>query len=300
MATAPERLRPLHTFPLPRLRWGNQRLFRCMKVNADGDFPSDRRLSPSEAESDGCNRITEGNSVIKRRSPNIPENFLKSALKPIDGDIVRTPRKDGEDNGIGIEAVREKLMFDFRLAADKMKVSIEKDFELPTSARPWNLRTRRAACKEPNNSAATGGSAKGAILRGEEPRSSNGKPSPVIAESPMSKAKSSRMGGLAAAARTAQCLEKREQLERPRFSISLSQEEIVSDFLAMTGTKPKRRPTKKRPKIVQKNLDSVFPGLWLTEVTLDQYKVPDFQEPRKRGRIEEQMGSGKFKLLFEC
>ncbi|XP_059643185.1 uncharacterized protein LOC132285041 isoform X2 [Cornus florida] len=280
MALAPERSRPLHHFTLPRLRWGNRRLLRCMKVNANDNAPSDRRSSPLEADSDGCNRIRDGNSVIKRRSLTIAEDFKKSPLKPIYGD------KDWDDNGI--EAFREKLMFDLRLVADKMKVPIHEDkaFEVPTPERPWNLRTPRAACKAPNDSGkgGGGGNGKGENLRSEERRNSNCNSSPVRAKS---QAKSSGMRGLAAAAATtAQCLEKREQCERPRFSISLSREEIVSDFLAMAGTKPNRRPTKKRPKIVQKNLDSLFPGLWLTEITLHQYKVPDFQEPRKRGRIE--------------
>ncbi|EEC71303.1 hypothetical protein OsI_03328 [Oryza sativa Indica Group] len=63
---------------------------------------------------------------------------------------------------------------------------------------------------------------------------------------------------------------------------------------ALTGGRPRRRP-RKRPRVVQRQLDrennttndpannntsnclvqSLFPGLWLTEITADAYKVPD-------------------------
>ncbi|KAJ6983870.1 hypothetical protein NC653_026630 [Populus alba x Populus x berolinensis] len=38
---------------------------------------------------------------------------------------------------------------------------------------------------------------------------------------------------------------------------------------------------KKRPRIVQKQMDALFPGLWLSEVTVDNYKVPEFAGERK-------------------
>ncbi|XP_076914718.1 uncharacterized protein LOC143573811 [Bidens hawaiensis] len=47
-------------------------------------------------------------------------------------------------------------------------------------------------------------------------------------------------------------LDKKE--ERPKFSIALSRKEIEEDFLAMTGKKPPRRPSK-HPKSVQTKLD---------------------------------------------
>lgn len=62
--------------------------------------------------------------------------------------------------------------------------------------------------------------------------------------------------------------------KKQKFSVSLSREEIEEDFLLLTGSKPPRRP-KKRTKTVQKQLDNVFPGLWLSSVTPDCYKVPD-------------------------
>lgn len=54
--------------------------------------------------------------------------------------------------------------------------------------------------------------------------------------------------------------------------ISLSREEIEEDVYALTGGKPARRP-KKWPKNVQKQLDNVFPGLYLVGVAADSYRV---------------------------
>lgn len=60
--------------------------------------------------------------------------------------------------------------------------------------------------------------------------------------------------------------------KRLRFSITLSREEIDEDIYALTGSKASRRP-KKRVKAVQKQLDTLFPGLWLASITPDSYKV---------------------------
>ncbi|XP_078174796.1 uncharacterized protein LOC144568351 [Carex rostrata] len=62
--------------------------------------------------------------------------------------------------------------------------------------------------------------------------------------------------------------------ERARFSLALSCDEIAEDIYAVTGSLPQRRP-KKRPRIVQKQVEMVYPGSWLREITLDLYKVPD-------------------------
>lgn len=144
-------------------------------------------------------------------------------------------------------------MFDLQAAADKMKVAIFKDGEEEDSSRPWNLRTRRAACKAPSPS---GGGGKSLTIERRKPGTS---PSRTDVSAP-------RRG---------------EKKERAKFSVSLSRQEIEEDFMAMTGHRPARRP-KKRAKNVQKQLDTLFPGLWLTEVTPDSYKVPDFPETGKR------------------
>ncbi|KAI3449065.1 hypothetical protein Pfo_005730 [Paulownia fortunei] len=67
-----------------------------------------------------------------------------------------------------------------------------------------------------------------------------------------------------------------EKKEKRKLSISvaLSKEEIEEDIFALTGSKPARRP-KKRAKNIQKQVDSVFPGLWLVSITADSYKVSE-------------------------
>lgn len=65
--------------------------------------------------------------------------------------------------------------------------------------------------------------------------------------------------------------------DKNKFSVSLSNEEVEQDFWALVRTKPPRRP-KKRPKLVQRQLDTLFPGLWLNEVTAESYKVHDVPE----------------------
>ncbi|KAM3344108.1 hypothetical protein P3S68_026199 [Capsicum galapagoense] len=63
-----------------------------------------------------------------------------------------------------------------------------------------------------------------------------------------------------------------KKVKRHRFSIALTREEIDEDIYSMTGSKAARRP-KKRVKTVQKQLDTLFPGLWLASITPDSYKV---------------------------
>ncbi|KAF0918439.1 hypothetical protein E2562_023586 [Oryza meyeriana var. granulata] len=65
-----------------------------------------------------------------------------------------------------------------------------------------------------------------------------------------------------------------DALDRPRFSVMLTSEEIEEDVYAVTGARPRRRP-RRRPRPVQKQLDLLFPGAWLSEITVESYRVPD-------------------------
>ncbi|KAK3163801.1 hypothetical protein QOZ80_1AG0008480 [Eleusine coracana subsp. coracana] len=65
-----------------------------------------------------------------------------------------------------------------------------------------------------------------------------------------------------------------EQLDRARFSVTLTAEEIDEDIYAVTGARARRRP-RRRPRPVQKQLDMLFPGSWLSEITAETYRVPD-------------------------
>ncbi|XP_031106201.1 uncharacterized protein LOC116010841 [Ipomoea triloba] len=92
------------------------------------------------------------------------------------------------------------------------------------------------------------------------------------------------------------------QLQKSKFSIALSGEDIEADFTAITGAKPPRKP-KNRPRAIQKEIDvikslnqniliftishlnsnflhtgflqDIFPGSWLMEITLDKHKIPE-------------------------
>ncbi|CAA6673211.1 unnamed protein product [Spirodela intermedia] len=113
----------------------------------------------------------------------------------------------------------------------------------PEAARPWNLRKRRAVCKEPSPAPAE------AMKRGQ----GNGQPAARLSE------RIPRM-------------KKTAEKERTKLFRELSRAEVEEDFIRMTGSKPPRRP-KKWPKAVQKRLEALSPGFQLTEITLDMYKT---------------------------
>ncbi|CAA7410435.1 unnamed protein product [Spirodela intermedia] len=113
----------------------------------------------------------------------------------------------------------------------------------PEAARPWNLRKRRAVCKEPSPAPAE------AMKRGQ----GNGQPAARLSE------RIPRM-------------KKTAEKERTKLFRELSRAEVEEDFIRMTGSKPPRRP-KKWPKAVQKRLEALTPGFQLTEITLDMYKT---------------------------
>ncbi|XP_071929076.1 uncharacterized protein [Coffea arabica] len=223
--------------------------------------------------------------------------------------------ENGDGGGDGIAAVREKLMLDLQIAADKMKDAIlreglEPDKQhdnLPSlvqapatlvatvattaseiaeaAARPWNLRTRRAACKAPSGngcSLAGAETSNGGSGDGSSPEKSlkvdlvkpnfGASPSRVAVAENNKSSPRLRSGG----ATTATASPSNEKKERAKFSVSITRQEIEEDFLAIAGRRPPRRP-QKRSKYIQKNLDTLFPGLWLIEITAEMYKVPETQ-----------------------
>ncbi|XP_078431193.1 uncharacterized protein LOC144703006 [Wolffia australiana] len=68
--------------------------------------------------------------------------------------------------------------------------------------------------------------------------------------------------------------EKREERSEKRrgFSRCLSKEEIEEDFLALAGSKPPRRP-RKHPRPVHKQIETIYPGLYLCEITPELYRT---------------------------
>ncbi|KAL3830889.1 hypothetical protein ACJIZ3_019691 [Penstemon smallii] len=169
-------------------------------------------------------------------------------------------------NNNEISAVREKVMLDLQTAADKMKESILKEGEVSTVSaeanRPWNLRTRRAACRNPVNECS-----------GKEALNVDLAKKPNIG-SQMKATAAAAAAGVVAVVEKSPRLRSGEKKERAKFSVALTKREIEEDFLGIIGHRSPRRP-KKRARNVQKQLDTLFPGLWLTEVTPDMYRVPE-------------------------
>ncbi|KAI7741695.1 hypothetical protein M8C21_007657 [Ambrosia artemisiifolia] len=234
-------LKPLHNFDLPCLKWGNQKLLRCMKVESKGDVSALHQ--PSLIGTRRRFKSSNDRTFYKFQS----SKKLKATVSGFG---------DGE-----IEATREKLMIDFQTEVGKMKDAILKgSYPSPVTSsvtvpanettscspadKPWSLRTRQvtSACKPPAR---------------------NGDVT-VVQEGEKSAAGDVSVSG--------------EKKEREKFSVSLSRREMEENFTAMAGRRPPRKP-KKRPRVIQKQLDTLFPGLWLSELTADLYRVPDDNEP---------------------
>ncbi|KAK6146857.1 hypothetical protein DH2020_020726 [Rehmannia glutinosa] len=282
MAMGTERSKPLHNFTLPcDLRWGNQRFLRCMKVNSGGQISPHHRI---DANSSGSSDHHHHHPIQQRRTTRDRDRERDKDSSPEfahgSPKVGRTPppaRRFGDDDGgDGIAAIREKVMLDLQTAADKMKdaffkdgleegeVSISRPLLPPPppppeaasaegeASRPWNLRTRRAACKIPipetgfvfgkNGGATAAGNGNNRV---DALKPNSGLPqirATAVQKSPIHR----NDGGVTAAIG--------EKQERAKFSVSLSKREIEEDFFAIVGHRPPRRP-KKRARIVQKQLD---------------------------------------------
>ncbi|XP_018724569.2 LOW QUALITY PROTEIN: uncharacterized protein LOC104435562 [Eucalyptus grandis] len=300
MAMGPERSKPLHNFTLPRLRWGSQRYMRCMKVAAADSSSAaaaaaDRR-SPARSHSSFQRRepgFERRRWFARDSDPGRRAGGIVGAAATAAGE---DDDDDDEDGGgdCGIEAVRQKLMFDLRAETDKMKDELlREEVESVAAAaaaaaaeeavaesgaaaaaaaaeesKPWNLRRggRRARLRSSSAAAAAAaGRVNSSPLRTEEAAAAGGndtKSSPRVLRG--------NSGG---------ATQKTE--ERAKFAVALKRKEIEEDFMEMVGHRPPRR-FKKRPKNVQKQLDLLFPGLWLTEISADTYKVDENPENGKR------------------
>ncbi|TKY69340.1 heat shock cognate 70 kDa protein [Spatholobus suberectus] len=195
-----------------------------------------------------------------RRSsaPNSDESTATwhKALEPASGEKLRLVGNGGGGDEDGIAVVRQKLILDLKTEADRMKDAILRNEE--EAVRPWNLRKRRAKVEAPVHA---GDGRK--VSKTDDKKRNHSSPA--------------RHDG---ASKLPQLRSGSDRTERVKFSLQLSKKEIEEDFMAMLGQRPPRRPNK-RPKVVQKQLDTLFPGLWLTEVTADSYKVIEAAENGK-------------------
>jgi len=185
----PERSKRLHNFTLPYLRWGQQRFLRCVKL------------------------------PHHNRSPSFPS----SSSSP-------SPDHRSHNGGLSGE-LRLDLVYD----ANRPKLSVlgnggdNNNGDVVAAARPWNLRTRRAACNEPPGDDSTRIIESSSSLRRHEIGVKRG---------------GSEDGGDS----------QQNKNEKVKFSVSLLREEIEQDFSALIGKRPPRRP-KKRPRLVQKQMN---------------------------------------------
>ncbi|KAF6993186.1 hypothetical protein CFC21_010113 [Triticum aestivum] len=65
-----------------------------------------------------------------------------------------------------------------------------------------------------------------------------------------------------------------DALDRPRFSATLSTEEIEEDIYALTGALPRSRP-RHCPPAVQNQINLLLPGSRLSEINAESYRVPE-------------------------
>ncbi|XP_061337063.1 uncharacterized protein LOC133284099 [Gastrolobium bilobum] len=242
----PVKSQPLHNFSLPFLKWG-----ASGKNHTNSNHHRCRRppvLSDhaSEPESDLDSRPHRVGSRTARNRFTLPSFSNKQ----------HSPPERGVSNDETGERERE---------AEHVAEAAEAE---ETVQKPWNLRPRKPAHAKGTVEIGTGASRNnnnnnsGELQEAVHHHNGGENPAP----------KSLRLRGFA----ETQCTERKE---KRKFWIALSREEIEEDIFVMTGSRPARRP-RKRPKNVQKQMDCVFPGLWLVGITADAYRVAD--TPAKR------------------
>ena len=222
--TRPERPKTLHNFTLPSLKWGSQRHLTCTKIESTSSGGSGdhrlRRRSPPLRFSDSSVAIpASGESEHRSRSSNRNSQHRRLRTAPL-----KSADDGGEEEEEGIEEFRVKIMSDLKTVRDKITQSMydlgEQDEEQRRTdgsgsgqeekevslVKPWNLRKRRAACKEP---------AEERIVNPSPPPSRND-PTRVVKE---------RRGAVEAETTA------KEMMERPKFSVKLSKKELEEDFM---------------------------------------------------------------------
>ncbi|KAJ6791991.1 uncharacterized protein M6B38_242580 [Iris pallida] len=202
-----------------------------------------------------CLNVNRNGETIRSSSPSpLPTPPLPAdspSSSPERSSPIRS-KEEADDDDDSLERLRDKLLVHYQEVVDHMNLvgqSPAKMLPEPPPASPWNLRTRRAA-------------------PARDPSLSPSRPPP------RTRPPAEAAGGHARTVRLRSDAAERKDQPRPRFSISLSAREIDEDIYAVTGSRARRRP-RKRPRAVQKQLDMLFPGAWLTEITADTYKVPE-------------------------
>ncbi|KAL5551421.1 hypothetical protein UlMin_001597 [Ulmus minor] len=237
MATAPVKS-PLHNFPLPFLKWGGGKNHTSSNPRYRRPISADSSPVKDQCELDGDRNESEPEAARSHRVGS------------------RTSR-----NRFGFGTTYEKSQKQQeRSERESNEQETEEGEGEETAQKPWNLRPRKGLFS------------KGSIgfKNGEfqEPEGGDSGCGQHQNENQNQGPKSLRLRGLTPDQQSS------EKKEKRRLWIALSREEIEEDIFVMTGSRPARRP-RKRPKNVQKQLDSCFPGLWLVGASADSYRIAD-------------------------
>ncbi|THG08093.1 hypothetical protein TEA_015333 [Camellia sinensis var. sinensis] len=277
----PAKSQPLHNFSLPLLKWpknhtNNLHRGRRLSESSPPPPPPDSafrhsppfdtappRQSPLRRPSPMRDSASESESgyVSENRRKSAPEIVKNGFVVSSSDHIIEKSEKKSAVSEV--DGVRSKIYIRLRTknkvddVQEEGKTGTEGGEVEESVAKTWNLRPRKPIAKLPN---ANGGSSKVPLPENKaqlQPVTSNRPESIWLRSGP-----------------EAEVSEKEEKKKKQKFSISLSRQEIEEDIFSMSGSKPARRP-KKRAKIIQKQIDNLFPGLWLASITPDCYKVSE-------------------------
>lgn len=254
---------PLHNFDLPHLRWAHKSNHHS---NANHHHRFRRRGSPPVLHYLVNNSIPSSSSSPSRAATAVaesdPDNDDTSNAPQVVKTSIRTPRKP----------------FSFAACSSQRKeASKEKgdddgveEGEM-NDGKPWNLRPRRFVTL-PAASFKKGEKMSDEIVlyqRNDNSSSAGGcGPSSKPIRFKVPAGVEVNGGPNLGSERQRKVVEEKKR----KLWISLSREEIEEDIYSLTGSRPARRP-KKRPKTVQKQMDTVFPGLFLVGMNVDSYRV---------------------------
>ncbi|KAI3681417.1 hypothetical protein L6452_36212 [Arctium lappa] len=277
----PAKSQPLHNFSLPRLKWKNHRSGRSRlagETSSLSSSPPHRSPSTPWRESPPPishahippppSRQSSPSYVSRRPSPLLKQSPMRDSesesepscavSKGIEKPNRKLSSEKSANNNNNKGKRSNKICIRFRNNSNMMHDDEENRSSTPAAdnaeedsfPKTWNLRPRRPPMNH---------------------RQSNGG-LPKIGSSPLQESTTCHGGNKQASEVKNNDLGTSKK--QKKFSIALSRDEIEEDIFALTGSKPSRRP-KKRPRTVQKQLDTLFPGLWLGSITADSYKVSE-------------------------
>ncbi|KAJ7952546.1 DUF1639 family protein [Quillaja saponaria] len=252
MATEPVKSQPLHNFSLSFLKWGGKNQTntnnRCRRpISGDSSLVTAVLADHnSEAESEPETRSHRVGSRTSRNRFGFSSCYQGDKSQKLLQHLETASNSQTDDEVGGRKRETEEME-----AGETMQ-------------KPWNLRPRKPMFPKGTFEVGGGASRNGefretflSVTATRSVQQSENPPQP----------KSLRLRGFSE-------MQSTERKEKRKFWIALSKDEIEEDIFVMTGSRPSRRP-KKRPKIVQKQLDSAFPGLWLVGVSADSYRVTE-------------------------